>query len=52
MAKECPDLTYVPELLELLHSTDVKFIEHRNFILEIMRDGLRDNNDLKVRHIS
>lgn len=48
MAKRHPDLEYVPELLELLHSTDVKHNDHRCFILQVVRDGLKTENDLKV----
>lgn len=51
MAKDHPDINCVPEMLELLHSHDVKYVEHRNFILKVMRDGLTSENDLKVNKI-
>lgn len=52
MAKETPNFHIVPELLSMLHSTDVNHNAHRNFILEVIRDGLRTNQDLQVRNFS
>lgn len=47
-AKASPDLSGIPELLTFLHSPDVSYKEYRHFILEIIRDGLRTFQDLKV----
>ncbi|XP_060522167.1 uncharacterized protein LOC132699461 [Cylas formicarius] len=48
MAKELLQLDTVPELYTLLHSPEVNFKQHRTFILEILRDGLRNEKDFKV----
>lgn len=47
-AKAIPNINCIPELLTLLHSSDVNYKEHRHFVLEIVRDGLRTDQDLKV----
>lgn len=47
-AKSIPNISGVPELYTFLHSPDVNYKEHRRFILEILRDGLRTEHDLKV----
>ncbi|XP_066251701.1 nucleolar pre-ribosomal-associated protein 1 [Euwallacea similis] len=44
-AKPDLDLSTIPELYTLLFSSDVNFKEHRNFILEILRDGLKNEKD-------
>lgn len=44
-AKQDLDLSTVPELYTLLFSPDVNFKEHRNFILEILRDGMKTEKD-------
>lgn len=45
LAKASLDFSTIPELYTFLHSSDVNFKEHRNFILEILRDGLRTEKD-------
>lgn len=47
-AKLCPDLSRIPELYTFLHNSDVNFKETRAFILEILRDGLRREEDFSV----
>lgn len=44
-AKASLDFSTVPELYTFLHSSDVNYKEHRNFILELLRDGLRTEKD-------
>ncbi|XP_057668916.1 uncharacterized protein LOC130901498 [Diorhabda carinulata] len=44
-AKSSLDFSTVPELYTFLHSSDVNFKEHRNFILELLVDGLRTEKD-------
>ncbi|XP_030758661.1 uncharacterized protein LOC115884273 [Sitophilus oryzae] len=44
-AKQVLDLSTVPEIYTLLFSSDVNFKEHRSFILEVLRDGLRTERD-------
>lgn len=39
------DLSTIPELYTLLFSPDVNYKEHRNFILEVLRDGMRTEKD-------
>ncbi|KAL1497606.1 hypothetical protein ABEB36_008536 [Hypothenemus hampei] len=43
--KEDLNLGTVPELYTLLFSSDVNFKDHRNFILEILSDGMRTEKD-------
>ena len=38
----------VPELYTLLHSCDVKFKDHRTFVMEVLRDGLRTSSDFET----
>lgn len=47
-AKAIPNISGIPELYTFLHSSDVNYKEHRHFILEVIRDGLRTDSDLKV----
>lgn len=47
-AKSAPDLSGIPELYTLLHSADVNYKEHRSFILEILKDGMRTKRDFQV----
>ncbi|CAH0564314.1 unnamed protein product [Brassicogethes aeneus] len=44
-AKPNLDFSTVPELYTYLHSCDINFAEHRKFILELLRDGLRTEKD-------
>lgn len=44
-AKSSLDFSTVPELYTFLHSCDVNYKEHRNFTLELLRDGLRTDKD-------
>ncbi|XP_053970281.1 nucleolar pre-ribosomal-associated protein 1 [Hylaeus volcanicus] len=48
MAKPALDINTIPELLQLFHSSDVKHKEHRHWILETIRDGMRTKNELNV----
>ncbi|CAH1129288.1 unnamed protein product [Ceutorhynchus assimilis] len=45
MAKQELDLSTVPELYTLLFSPDINYKEHQNFILEILRDGMKCEKD-------
>lgn len=47
-AKSTLDFSTIPELYTLLHSSDVNFKEHRNFMLEVLRDGLVSTKDFHV----
>lgn len=42
------DFMTVPEFNILFHSPDVNHNIHRNFILDILRDGLKSSNDFNV----
>ncbi|XP_050298339.1 uncharacterized protein LOC126737471 isoform X2 [Anthonomus grandis grandis] len=44
-AKQNLDLSTCPELYTLLFSPDVNHKEHRNFILEVLRDGMKGEKD-------
>lgn len=46
LAKASLDFSTVPELYTFLHSSDINYKEHRIFILELLRDGLRTEKDL------
>ncbi|KAL0119887.1 hypothetical protein PUN28_007960 [Cardiocondyla obscurior] len=48
MAKIALDLNTIPELLQLLHSSHVEHNVHRHWILENIRDGIKDENDVNV----
>lgn len=45
LAKASLDFSTIPELYTFLHSSDVNFKDHRNFVLELLRDGLRTEED-------
>lgn len=47
-AKSALDFNGIPELYTFLHSSDVNYKDHRNFILEVIRDGLRTERDFEV----
>ncbi|KAJ8983574.1 hypothetical protein NQ317_006619, partial [Molorchus minor] len=44
-AKSSLDFSTVPELYTFLHSSDVNYKDHRNFILDLLKDGLRTESD-------
>lgn len=48
MAKPALDLNTIPELLQLLHSSHVQHQTHRHWILENIRDGIKDEADIDV----
>ncbi|XP_014481768.1 PREDICTED: uncharacterized protein LOC106748083 [Dinoponera quadriceps] len=48
MAKPALDLNTIPELLQLLHSSHVDHKAHRHWILENIRDGIKEENDIDV----
>ncbi|XP_011634485.1 nucleolar pre-ribosomal-associated protein 1 [Pogonomyrmex barbatus] len=48
MAKTALDLNTIPELLQLLHSSHVEHSAHRYWILENIRDGIKEENDINV----
>ena len=48
MAKPALDLNTIPELLQLYHSSEIEHYAHRHWILEVIRDGLRNENDMDV----
>lgn len=47
-AKSTLDFSGIPELYTFLHSSDVNYKDHRSFILEVIRDGLRTERDFEV----
>lgn len=47
-AKSTLNLNSIPELYTFLHPPSINYKEHQEFILEVVRDGLRTNNDLAV----
>lgn len=48
VAKSSLNLSTIPELYTLLHSSDVHFKEHRAFILSLLKDGMRSKEDFEV----
>ncbi|XP_046813044.1 nucleolar pre-ribosomal-associated protein 1 [Vespa crabro] len=48
MAKPALDLNTIPELLQLFHSSDVHHKEHRHWILETIRDGIKTERDVEI----
>ncbi|KAF5272617.1 hypothetical protein FQR65_LT17317 [Abscondita terminalis] len=47
-AKPVPELNVIPELYTFLHTSDVEFKESKNFILTILYDGMRTNDDCSL----
>ncbi|XP_012278213.1 nucleolar pre-ribosomal-associated protein 1 [Orussus abietinus] len=47
-AKRGLNLRTIPEFLQLFHSSDIQHLDHRHWILEVVRDGLRTEEDAKV----
>ncbi|KAK9877018.1 hypothetical protein WA026_016044 [Henosepilachna vigintioctopunctata] len=47
-AKPVLNFSSIPELYTFLHSSDVNYKDHRNFIFEILSDGLICENDYKI----
>lgn len=45
LAKASLDFSTIPELYTFLHSSDMNYKEHRSFIFELLRDGLRTEKD-------
>lgn len=48
LIKNSFDFVTVPEFNVLFHSPDVNHTIHRNFILDVLRDGLKTNNDFNI----
>ncbi|KAI4474508.1 hypothetical protein M0804_014813 [Polistes exclamans] len=48
MVKPALDLNTAPELLQLFHSSDVNHKEHRHWILETIRDGIKTEKDVEI----
>ncbi|XP_014204938.1 nucleolar pre-ribosomal-associated protein 1 [Copidosoma floridanum] len=48
MAKPALDLDIIPEFLPLFHSSEVEHLAHRHWILEIIRDGFKDHEDMDI----
>lgn len=48
VAKSSLNLSTIPELYTLLHSSDVHYKEHRMFILNVLKDGMRSKEDFEV----
>lgn len=48
MARPALKLNTVPEFKKLFHSPEVDYETHRSWILEIIRDGFRAENDLQI----
>lgn len=47
-AKSALNVNEVPELLNFLHSSEVEHLKHRRFILQVIRDGMKTENDAQV----
>lgn len=48
MVKSALDLNTIPEFLQLCHSSEIGHQSHRYWILEVIRDGLKTNEDMDV----
>lgn len=48
VAKSSLNFNTIPELYTLLHSNDVHFKEHRIFLLNVLKDGLKSKEDFEV----
>nr|CAD7457075.1 unnamed protein product [Timema tahoe] len=48
--KSALNLTTVPEFLALFHSSDLNYRVHRHFILEVLRDGMKQKDDFEISH--
>ncbi|CAL7951618.1 unnamed protein product [Xylocopa violacea] len=48
MAKPALDVNTIPELLQLLHNSDVQYKAHRYWILENIRDGMKTECELDI----
>lgn len=48
VAKSALNFNAIPELYTLLHSNDIRYKEHRDYILEIIGDGLKTRDDFEV----
>lgn len=48
VAKPALDINTIPELLQLLHSSDVEHKIHRCWILENIRDGMKSEVELDI----
>ncbi|KAK2577471.1 hypothetical protein KPH14_003572 [Odynerus spinipes] len=48
MVKPALDLNTIPELLQLFHSSDIQHKDHRHWILETIRDGIKMEKDVEV----
>ena len=48
MVKSALDLNTIPEFLQLCHSSEIGHQSHRHWILEVIRDGLKTNEDMDV----
>ena len=48
LAKPALDLYNIPEFLRLLHSREVNSETEQRWVLELVKDGLRDNMDYSI----
>ena len=48
MAKPALKLNTIPEFKRLFHSTEVEYEAHRNWILEVIRDGFKSESDIQI----
>lgn len=48
MAKPALDLNTIPEFLQLFHSSEIQHNAHRNWILEVIRDGFKTESDMEI----
>ncbi|KAL0275669.1 UNVERIFIED_CONTAM: hypothetical protein PYX00_003459 [Menopon gallinae] len=48
LAKPVFNFGYVPEFLPLFHSSDMNFQKHRRWLLEVLKDGIKENIDLEI----
>lgn len=48
VAKPALDINTIPELLQLLHSSDVEYKAHRCWILENIRDSMKTEAELDI----
>lgn len=48
LAKVALDVNAIPEFLQLMHSSEVEHEAHRLWILQVLKAGIRTNDDFKI----
>ncbi|XP_044738920.1 nucleolar pre-ribosomal-associated protein 1 [Chrysoperla carnea] len=46
--KSVIDFTIIPEFLQMFHSPEIEYNIHRNWILQVIRDGFKTNLDFQI----